>query len=56
MSERLSAFDAEFLYGRPGAHYAGLLSAPLPRAVWPDTMTRQRRRADARAAAKRIKR
>jgi len=54
MSERLSAFDYEFLYGRPGVHYSGLLSAPAPRKAWPDTMTRQRRRAAARQSAKRL--
>jgi len=52
MSERLSASDYEFLYGRPGVHYSGLLSNPAPRKAWPDTMTRQRRRAAERKAAK----
>jgi hypothetical protein len=46
--------DDEILFGRPGVIYQGLLSQPCPpRPTPPGTMTRQRRRAEARAAAKR---
>ena len=40
--------DDEMLYGVPGATYQGLLTKPTTRPLPEGTMTRQRRRAEAR--------
>lgn len=53
LAGRMTAFEYEFLYGRAGVHYSGLLASPVPRPAHTNTLTRQRRRADARAQAKR---
>jgi hypothetical protein len=55
VAEALSLADYEILYGLPGVEYRGIFPQSgiiTSRPATPDTMTRQRRRAAARAAAK----